>query len=448
MRDVYVVADNVLSPLGLTTLDNFQAVLQGRTGIRLHHRDALSPTPFYASLLEPTAFAGSSRVDVDGALSGTAGGARVDEGALSEPGDATNRTEALTPLTKFENMVIASIQDALWVSGLEGSDPRSIFILSTTKGNVSLLEQGITESDRISLQGSAARIARHFGLVNPPVVVSHACISGLQAQIVALRLLRSGQYDHAIISGADVITQFILSGFQSFQAVSPEPCRPFDANRAGVTLGEAAATIILSVNPDAVGPLALEDAAANTATNPGAGAANTGTNPGAAASAGVAAPIKVLAGSVSNDANHISGPSRTGQELSIAIQKALKASGVEPGEIDFISAHGTATLYNDDMEAKAIHLSGLAEVPVNSLKGYFGHTLGAAGLVESILSIQSLRENVLLPTKGYETPGTEMPVKVITQPETKELNICLKTASGFGGCNAALLFAKHTTHRL
>lgn len=399
MRDVYVVSDNVLSPLGLTTLDNFQALIQGGTGIRLHHREDISPTPFYASLLEPTAFMS-------------------------------------TPLTKFENMLIASIQDALWVSGLEGSDPRTVFILSSTKGNVSLLEKGITEPDRISLTGSAERIAQHFGMVHQPLVVSHACISGLQAQIVALRLIRSGQYDHAIVAGADVITQFILSGFQSFQAVSPEPCKPFDAHRAGVTLGEAAATIILSANPNAVGPLATEAMASSGA----------GSGEGVAASAGVAPAIKVLAGSVSNDANHISGPSRTGQELSLAIQHALKASGVTPEQVDFISAHGTATLYNDDMEAKAIHLSGLETVPVNSLKGYFGHTLGAAGLVESILSIQSLRENVLLPTKGYETPGTEMPVNVITQVSEKELNICLKTASGFGGCNAALLFAKHTAH--
>ncbi len=435
MRDVYVVADNVLSPLGLTTLDNFQSVLQGRTGIRLHHREEFSPTPFYASLMEPTAFAGTMEHSGGGVLSGSAGGgARVDAGALS--GSAGE-------LTKFENMVIASIQDALWVSGLKGADPRTIFILSTTKGNVSLLEKGITESDSLSLNGSAERIARHFGLVNPPLVVSHACISGLQAQIVALRLIRSGQYDHAIVSGADVITQFILSGFQSFQAVSPEPCRPFDANRAGVTLGEAAATIIFSSDPNAVGPLATKCESAGVKADPdldGMGGCVT------APTAGVAPPIKVLAGSVSNDANHISGPSRTGQELSIAIQKALKASGVEPREVDFISAHGTATLYNDDMEAKAINLSGLVEVPVNSLKGYFGHTLGAAGLVESILSIQSLRENVLLPTKGYETPGTEMPVKVITQPKEKELKAFLKTASGFGGCNAALLFAKHTAH--
>jgi 3-oxoacyl-[acyl-carrier-protein] synthase-1 len=396
MRDVYVVSDNVLSPLGLTTLDNFQALIRGVTGIRLHHREDISPT-----LLEPTAF-----VDPH---AGAAGAGAV----FSASGVATPRAEP-EPLTKFENMLIASIQDALWVSGLEGSDPRTVFILSSTKGNVSLLEKGITEPDRISLSGSAERIAQHFGMVHQPLVVSHACISGLQAQIVALRLIRSGQYDHAIVAGADVITQFILSGFQSFQAVSPEPCKPFDAHRAGVTLGEAAATIILSADPDAVGP----------------------TGP----------TIKLLAGSVSNDANHISGPSRTGQELSIAIQQAMSASGLKPGQVDFISAHGTATLYNDDMEAKAIHLSGLQAVPVNSLKGYFGHTLGAAGLVESILSIQSLRENVLLPTKGYETPGTEMPVNVITQPIEKELNICLKTASGFGGCNAALLFAKHTAH--
>jgi 3-oxoacyl-[acyl-carrier-protein] synthase-1 len=152
--------------------------------------------------------------------------------------------------------------------------------------------------------------------------------------------------------------------------------------------------------------------------------------------------IKVLGGGVSNDANHISAPSRTGKELSEAIERTLRMSGLVTDDIDLISAHGTATSYNDEMEAKAIALSGLNTVPANSLKGYYGHTLGAAGLIESIISVQSLKQNVILPTLGFETMGVSNPINICTQLTPKRMKTCLKTASGFGGCNAAILFSK------
>jgi 3-oxoacyl-[acyl-carrier-protein] synthase I len=355
MRDVFVLSDNIVSPLGRTTESNFQALAAGRTGIRRHDGGERSPAPFYASLFDQA--------------------------------------------PAFETLLGESVAEALAVSGLDPADPGMVLILSTTKGNIGLLEHGVTDPASFSLVGSAERIAARAGFLTPPLVVSHACISGLQGVITASRLLRSGVYDHAVVAGADVITRFILSGFQSFQAVSPEPCRPFDADRKGVTLGEAAASVVLSVRPGG---------------------------------------IRFAGGSVSNDANHISGPSRTGEELYMAIRRATMGAG----PIDFISAHGTATLYNDDMEARALNLAGLQAIPVNSLKGYYGHTLGAAGLIESIISIQSLRENLILPTPGYQRPGTVLPVNVLMAPLAGELRRCLKTASGFGGCNAAVVWEK------
>jgi 3-oxoacyl-[acyl-carrier-protein] synthase-1 len=152
--------------------------------------------------------------------------------------------------------------------------------------------------------------------------------------------------------------------------------------------------------------------------------------------------IKVLGGSVSNDANHISGPSRTGKELSFAIDQSLKEAGLATDDIDFISAHGTATPYNDEMEAKAINLSQLQSVPLNSLKGYYGHTLGAAGLIESIISLQSLKEGLLLPILGYSESGVTQPVNVVAETQPIQVKNFLKTASGFGGCNAAVIFGK------
>jgi 3-oxoacyl-[acyl-carrier-protein] synthase-1 len=127
---------------------------------------------------------------------------------------------------------------------------------------------------------------------------------------------------------------------------------------------------------------------------------------------------------------------------SFVINKSLAEAGLTPGDIGFISAHGTATLYNDEMEAKAITLAGLQSVPVNSLKAYYGHTLGAAGLIESIVTLQSMREHLVLPSLGFADNGVSMPLNICSSLLHTSLNNCLKTASGFGGCNAAVVMSQ------
>src|SRR5579859_3726565 len=372
-KDVFVVADNVLSPIGKTTIENFDQLKKNVSGVKKQSKHAISPRPFFASLFS------------ESDLSAEAG------------------------RTKFEQLMTDSIAEALQNSGIDPTDKKTILIISSTKGNISLLEtkEHTPELEkRISLSTSAKLVAEHFGFINKPIIISNACISGVMGILTGMRLLRAGQYENAVIVGADVISSFILSGFESFQALSPQVCRSFDKSRDGLNLGEGAATIILSTNKK------------------------------------YAENIKVLGGSVSNDANHISGPSRTGKELSFAIDQSLKEAGLLTSDIDFISAHGTATPYNDEMEAKAINLSQMQSVPLNSLKGYYGHTLGAAGLIESIISIQSLKEGLLLPTPGYNESGVTQPVNVITESRSIHAKNFLKTASGFGGCNAAVIFGK------
>ncbi|MGN6637769.1 MAG: beta-ketoacyl-[acyl-carrier-protein] synthase family protein, partial [Mucilaginibacter sp.] len=193
---------------------------------------------------------------------------------------------------------------------------------------------------------------------------------------------------------------------QSFQALSAQVCKPFDKSRDGLNLGEGAATLVLSTNQKYKGH------------------------------------IKALGGGISNDANHISGPSRTGKELSFAIEQAIKDAAISKADIGFISAHGTATVYNDEMEANAIALSGLQVIPLNSLKANYGHTLGAAGLIESIISIRSLQENIVLSTVGFGEHGVTPKVNVCSSLMEREAKSFLKTASGFGGCNAAVVFGK------
>ncbi|HEX6224392.1 MAG TPA: beta-ketoacyl synthase N-terminal-like domain-containing protein, partial [Chryseolinea sp.] len=308
--------------------------------------------------------------------------------------------------SKFEALSKKVIQQLIAKTDVDLD--RTIFILSTTKGNIGFLEEGRSDDPRIHLHETAAYLANCFGF-KKHMVVSNACISGVMALLVGKRMIESEHFDHAMVVGADVLSQFIISGFQSLQALSPEQCRPFDAGRKGINLGECAAGVLLSSEPNATG----------NKEN-----------------------VWIAGGGLSNDANHISGPSRTGEELGFAIGQALEEAGIGAGDVDFISAHGTATLYNDEMEAKAFHLMNLGETPLNSFKGYYGHTLGAAGILETILSVHSLKEDELIPSAGFESCGVTKAVNVIKKKESRVLKTCLKTASGFGGCNAAIILQK------
>lgn len=365
MMEVFVAGSNIVSPLGNTAAINYAQVRAGVSGITK----------------QPEGF----------------------------PGAAIPQMDHGTAYTKFEQLCINSIEDALQQTNISLKDKRTAFILSTTKGNIALLEQGQTaDLQPLQLFPTAQKIAAHFGGVSTPLVVSNACISGLLAILIGQRLIRSGQFDHAVVCGADLLTKFVLSGFQSFQAVSDEPCRPFDAARKGITLGEGAATVILTKDKTSL----------------------KGT------------VIRLGEGSSRNDANHISGPSRTGAELASAITTALQNSGLKAEDIGFVSAHGTATLYNDEMEAKAFHLSGLQKVPVNSLKGYYGHTLGAAGLIEAVIGMYSLLDGTVIPTLGFETSGVSVPLELSGVLKHQSAQHFIKTTSGFGGCNAAMVFSK------
>lgn len=376
MTEIFVSSDNIVSPIGLTTAENFEQLKQNITGIKLHDDKVMSDQAFQAALF---------------------------------PDENFYSNHSKNNYTRFEKLLISSITQALANTAISASDKKTALIISSTKGNINFLETEQPSealNKRMALHTSAQLVADHFQFVNTPVVISNACISGILAILTGMRLIQSGQYDHAVVAGADVISKFVLSGFQSFQAISPLPCKPFDAARDGINLGEAAATVIITSDKN------------------------------------YSSGVKAAGGSVSNDANHISGPSRTGEELYIAIRKALQDSAIAATDIGFISAHGTATIFNDEMEAKAIGLAGMQQTPVNSLKGYYGHTLGAAGLIESIISMQSLKENLLIPTHGFENIGVSEPVNVCSSLIKLSAQHFLKTASGFGGCNAAMVFSK------
>ena len=358
----YIIADNIISPLGETSEENYLSVKAGRSGIRAYEPGTCNiPEGFYASLL----------------------------------------------FEDFETLALKSAQKAIANAQLELKGKRTAFILSSTKGNI---------EENISLADSAQRIASQLGIDSQPIVVCNACISGLSALILGNRLIDSGLYDAAIVCGCDTPRQFILSGFQSLKALSPEPCRPFDMERMGLNLGEAAATLILSKNPIQRNSWRLGD------------------------------------GFIRNDAFHISTPSKTADGLYLSLQRTLESFTKEISsackQIDlkehlaFINAHGTATLFNDQMESVAIGRAGLSDLPANAYKSFWGHTMGAAGILETIISMKAIDDDTILGTRGFSELGVSGEMNICAENRPTDKKGFIKMLSGFGGCNATIWAAK------
>lgn len=378
---IYKLADNIVSPLGFTTEENYANVKNGVKGGALRTGTFGLPEPFWGSLFD---------------------------WAAVEACVAKELSPAQT-LTPFEKIMLLSANRAVQSAKIDPKSGDVLFVLSTTKGNVALLgESDDFEKDRVHLWRSAQILGEYFGNPNEVLVASNACISGVAAQLLAIDMMRTKGYRYAVVVGADVLSKFVVSGFQSFKALSPELCKPFDENRIGLNLGEAAATIVFEqVTDDMVLP---KDT------------------------------IVWRGGGNRNDANHISGPSRTGEGLFNATMLAMK--NIDPSQISFICAHGTATRYNDDMESWAISRAGLSDVPTFSLKGYYGHTLGAAGVLECILSMCAVQDRQILPTVGHETYGVVQPMMVCSQLTPSDKPCFLKLISGFGGSNAAIAYER------
>ena len=366
-----IISDNIISPLGLTTEQTYKAVCEGKSGLKHYPcEDGKGgwndlPFPIEASLFCKEQW---DKIMVDG-------------------------------FSKFESLVLYSVKAA--ISTLTFDKERAILILSSTKGDIELLEKG---EDMPSLADAAKKVSQAIGIENDPIVVCNACISGVSAIILGQRLVDCGNYTHVIVCGADVQSRFIVSGFQSLKALSDEPCRPFDIERLGLNLGEAAAAIVLSREFDFPNGW------------------------------------KVDKGAVCNDAYHISAPHPKGFGAGLALGKVKDADK----SISVIGVHGTATMYNDQMESKAIEMAELQDVPLSALKGYFGHTMGAAGVLETIIMMRALEDGVILPSKGYETCGVSGKVKMSDKPMTAEGNTFIKMLSGFGGCNGAVRVSDRT----
>jgi len=380
VSEVYLTYNNIISSLGFTTAENIENVSKGISGIKKVNDKNLYQSPFYANLLS------TSQLDA----------------SFQKLGNTNN-------FTQLEKMMLLSLKDVIEQSNLKITAKTGI-IISTTKGNVNVLDSNSQfPKERAYLAELGNQIQQFFKFENEPIVLSNACVSGILAVSVAKRLIQTGMYDNVLVVSGDIVSEFIVSGFQSFQAISDQPCKPFSKNRTGINIGEAAASVLVTSKKK------------NLSTD----------------------AVQILGDGSCNDANHISGPSRTGEGLYRSMQSAFNEANIPTGAIDYISAHGTATNYNDEMEAVAFNRMDLEKVPVNSLKGFYGHTLGASGLLETIIGMQSLKNNTLYASHGFDELGVSQSINVIKETKSERLTTFLKTASGFGGCNTAVIFKKN-----
>lgn len=374
-KEIYITDYNCVTPLGMNVASNWEALLRGQSGVALHkimeNQDA-----FYASMINS-----------------------------EELEEEFNKNFSDQDFTRLEKMFLLCLKPLIKNHNITDE---TAFILSTTKGNISLLKNQSALPEDVYLSNLAQKIADFFGFTTKPIVVSNACVSGVMAIAVAKNMIQAGKYKDAFVVAGDEISEFVISGFNSFQAIGTTPCKPYDKSRDGINIGEATAAAYVTSAPTENEKFRF----------------------------------RVLGDSAINDANHISGPSRTGDGLYASIRNAMTEAKVSAEQIDFISAHGTATLYNDEMEAIAFNRMELQYVPLNSMKGFYGHCLGASGLLESIISMESALHNTLIPSKNFEEPGTSQSLHIIKENQPAEINYILKTASGFGGCNAAIVLEK------
>jgi 3-oxoacyl-(acyl-carrier-protein) synthase len=379
-KEVYITDYHCVTPLGFDVQSNWKALLEGKSGVA-PHTILENHEAFYVSKID------SEKLDSE--FNQSFVGLQNDHSVF----------------TRLEKMFLLSLKPLI---DRHHISEETAFILSTTKGNISALKNQITIPEGAYLSHLAQKIADFFGFKTKPIVISNACVSGVMAISVAKNMIQAGRYKDAFVMAGDEISEFVVSGFNSFQAIGTEPCKPYDKNRNGINLGEATASAFIT-----------SELKQNEKFK-----------------------FKILGDSAINDANHISGPSRTGDGLYASVKNAMTEAKVSAEQIDFISAHGTATVYNDEMEAIAFNRMQLQNIPLNSMKGYYGHCLGASGLLESIISMESALNHMLVPSKNFEDAGISQPLNIITENRPAEIKYILKTASGFGGCNAAIVLEK------
>jgi len=309
----------------------------------------------------------------------------------------------------------AAARDLRARASLDAAPARRAVVLGTALGGVEQLERALA-GDRSARRAAAAlydsparALARRLDARGPVLTVSTACASGATALGVGADLLRAGRADLVVAGGYDALCRFVMRGFDALRSLTRERVRPFDRRRSGLLLGEAAALVLLAREADASGP-------------------RLG---------------RLLGHASTSDGAHIAAPDPQGRGLEASVRAAMRHAGVTADDIEFVSAHGTATPLNDRIETAVIKrvLGPRARaIPVNSIKGALGHTMGAAAALEAIMCLLASRHGVVPPTLGFEEPDPECDLDYVPRlPRASRPRVSLSTSAGFGGCNAALI---------
>lgn len=392
---VAVVAAGVVSPLGFGLEETAEALRQGR--------DCVS---------EVTQF------PVAHCRCKTAG--QVREAQLRESAPGTRQARRLH---RAALMMIAALEEAL--DQAPGFKPE-LTVVGTTSGGMTFGEEYYRALHaRGSLRRAPTLIANYtpqkpvmdaqeaLGISAPCQVIANACASGTNAIGHAFDCVRSGRYQRVLTGGYDALSELVFVGFDSLQASTPDKCRPFDKDRSGMVLGEGAAL------------LALE-------------------NFDTAEARGANILAEVIGYGLSTDNHHLTQPDPSGSGARRAMEHALKSAQLGPADIDYINAHGTATHFNDAAEGKAIgELFG--QVPVSSTKSMMGHSLGAAGAIEAVISLLALRHQLLPPNIHFREPDPALHLEIVAnESRPARIGTVLSNSFGFGGTNAALILRSAT----
>jgi 3-oxoacyl-[acyl-carrier-protein] synthase II len=397
---VVVTGAGIVTALGIGWKSNAQGFRQGRIAIR------------------PVSLFDVSRQRVK-----VAGEADLPD----QPPSTRLHSKAVRRLERGARMLIQAAAEAWEQSGWAGSEDLPL-VLGTTSGGMTLGEDfyraAISEPPvqrhqptrvvHYQAQRQALDVLDAFGFSGPITIIANACASGANAVGHAWELIRQGRADRVMTGGYDALSRLVFSGFDSLQALSPTRCRPFDAGRDGLAIGEGAAVLTLET---------LDRAQKRGAEILG----------------------EIVGYGVATDAHHLTQPHPQGDAALASMSGACASARISPAQIGYLNAHGTGTPLNDSAEAAAINRWAGAEaarVPVSSTKASIGHLLGGAGAVEIVVCLMALRGQWLPPTASTNTPDPACRFPLVREPMDAKLDYALSNSFGFGGANATVILRR------
>lgn len=393
---IVITGMGIISAIGNTFEENYNALLSGQSGV--------GELTLFESIHRETIKVGQVKKTTEQLIA---------ELELSSDNNYT-RTALLGAYAAKEAIANAGIRDI--------NDRKTGLISSTSVGGMDYTEKYFfeyetTEASRkyIDAQGagdSTDKIADYIGLKGFVTTISTACSSAANAVMMGARLLKAGKLDRVIVGGTDALSKFTVNGFNTLMILTDGYNTPFDQNRKGLNLGEAAAYLVLEREDIAI-------ADGRTILGVVSGYANA------------------------NDAYHQTASSENGEGAYLAMQKALKMANLSSNQVDYVNAHGTATPNNDLSEGRAMQRIFTDQMPLfSSTKPYTGHTLAAAGAIEAVYSLLAIQHGVVFPNKNFVTPMEELSIRPQTTLVHKEINTVLSNSFGFGGNCSTVIFSK------